>query len=271
MNMQNISGKNVVITGSGSGIGRNLAIQLAEQGCGLALSDIDEKGLQETLTLLPATNQRVRTDRLDVTDKYAFKDYAQSVLADFAKVDIVINNAGVAASADVKDNDYDIYQWVFDINIWGVLYGTKEFLPHMLANKQGKIVNISSIFGIISSSTFSAYNMSKFAVRGLNEALWSELEGTGVSCLSVHPGGIKTNLVKHGRSAGDSGNKIMGNFEKMFDTSAEECARQIIQGIRKDKRRILVGIDARFFNLVQRIAPTNYYKLLNKLMNWKIS
>jgi short-subunit dehydrogenase len=269
--MQNLSGKKVVITGAGSGIGRCLAIQLANMGCHLALSDISEKNLLETAASLPVSNLKVRTDVLDVADRQGFIDYAEAVLSDFSQVDIIINNAGVAVSADVKDCDFDMYKWIMDINVLGVLHGTKVFLPHMLANKSGKIVNISSIFGILSSSTFSAYNMSKFAVRGLNEALWSELDGTGVSCLSVHPGGIKTNLVNNGRSAGTAGDQAMNSFEKMFDTTADECARQIIQGIRKDKRRILVGADAHLFAFLQHIMPSTYFKLINKLIKWKIS
>lgn len=268
--MQDLRGKKVVITGAGSGIGRCLATQLADMGCDLALSDISETNLQETAASLSTRNVKIRADKLDVTQRQAFIDYADAVLEDFGQIDIVINNAGVAVSADVKDCDFDMYKWVMDINVWGVLHGTKVFLPQMLANNSGKIVNISSIFGIISSSTFSAYNMSKFAVRGLNEALWSELDGTGVSCLSVHPGGIKTNLVNNGRSAGASGDQVMNSFEKMFDTTADECARQIIQGIRKDKRRILVGADAHFFAFLQHIMPSRYFKLINKLMKWKI-
>lgn len=265
----NLTNKVAVLTGAGSGIGRALAIQLAKAGCDLAISDINEEGLGETAAMLPA-NCKVRTDKLDVADKEAFFAYADSVLEEFGRVDLVINNAGVAVAGNTSECDIEHYEWLFGINLWGVLYGTKAFLPGMQQRNSGKVVNISSIFGIAGVPTFSAYNMSKFAVKGLNEVLWAELDGSGVSCLSVHPGGIKTDLVKTARTAGADGEEMAANVSDLFDTSAEECALQIIKAINKGKRRLLVGMDAKLIAFLQRLLPSSYFKITSWYLKSKM-
>ena len=174
-----LNNKVIVITGAGSGIGRCLAQQLHSLGAKLALSDINEESLIETTALL-TNGTLVKSNTLDVTKKDEFFQYAEEIQQHFGQVDVIINNAGVAVAASVVDCDIEMYEWLLNINLWGVLYGTKAFLPEMLKQKSGQIVNISSIFGIVTLPTLSAYHMSKFAVRGLNETLWQELKGTGV-------------------------------------------------------------------------------------------
>jgi NAD(P)-dependent dehydrogenase (short-subunit alcohol dehydrogenase family) len=176
--------KVAVVTGAGSGIGRALALQLAAEGARLALSDIDANGLDETLALLPA-GAEARGYSLDVSSREAVFSHAEEVRRDFGTAHVVINNAGATVVGTVEHMEIDEYDWQLGINLFGTIYGVKAFLPMMLAQREGCIVNLSSIFGFVGYPAQSAYNISKFGVRGLTEALWSELEGTGVRALCV--------------------------------------------------------------------------------------
>lgn len=268
--MKSLQDRVAVITGAGSGIGRALALQLSAAGCKLALSDINEAAVQQVAAQLEEAGCPVIADRLDVADKDAFYAYAEKVQAHYGQVNLVINNAGVALGASVEETSYEDFEWLMGINFWGVVYGTKAFLPLLKQAGEGHIVNISSVFGLISVPTQSAYNAAKFAVRGFTEALRMELEieGASVSCTSVHPGGIKTNIAQSARLKGDI-NKFTGikgdpraDFEKMFRTTAEDAASTIIKGIRNNKRRVLIGGDAVMIDSMQRLLPTSYQKLL---------
>ncbi|MDF1764152.1 MAG: SDR family NAD(P)-dependent oxidoreductase, partial [Oleibacter sp.] len=192
--MQSYNNKVVVVTGAGSGIGRSLAQQLSEAGAHLALSDINEKSLHETVSLLSGAG-KVTLQALDVSDRHAFEAYAEQVQADHGAVHMIINNAGVAVSETVEELKYEDMEWIMNINFWGVVYGTKSFLPLLKMQPESAIVNISSIFGVIALPTQSAYNATKFAVRGFTESLRQELKDTSVFVTTVHPGGIKTNIV----------------------------------------------------------------------------
>lgn len=270
--MKNLKGKVAAITGAASGIGRALALELAQQGCHLALSDVDEKGLAETAARVAAYNNKVTTNTLNVADKDAVHAWANNVVSDHGKVNMIFNNAGVALGGTVEDTDYDDYEWVLKINMWGVVYGTKAFLPHIRQAGEGHIVNISSVFGLFSQPTQSGYNMSKFAVRGFTESLRQELDlGDGtVSATCVHPGGIKTNIVRNARVSSSmehlAGNgktqKVLDNFEAMFMTTPEKAAKTILAGVTKNKRRVLIGPDARALDLMQRSLPVVYQKLV---------
>lgn len=259
--------KVVVITGAGSGIGRELAIQFAEAGARLALSDINRVGLDETLRRLPAGSE-VKGYLLDVASWEAFQAHADEVKHDFGTAHYVINNAGATVVGTVANTSMEEYEWQLGINLWGVLYGTKAFLPMMLEQREGCVVNISSIFGLLGYPVQSAYNMSKFAIRGLTECLWSELEKTGVRAVCVHPGGIKTNIEKSSRrckAAGSEEEKFAALAAGMLLTPADECAADIIKGLRRGSKRIMTGNKSKTVFWVSRLFPNSYPKLL-KLM-----
>jgi len=259
--------KVVAITGAGSGIGRALARQFAEAGARLALSDIDQNGLDQTLAMLPS-GAVASGYLLDVSSREAVFAHAEQVIADFGAVHYVINNAGATIFGTVEHTSIEEYEWQLGINMWGVLYGTKAFLPAMLAQHEGCIVNISSVFGLLGFPTQSAYNMSKFAVRGLTEALWSELEGTGVRAVCVHPGGIRTNIEKSGRScaaATEQDRQFAQAAEKMLITPPEDCAADIVRGLRRGKRRIVTGNKSSTMFWMSRFVPNLYPHLLRLL------
>lgn len=265
--MQALNGKVAVITGAGSGIGRALAEQLAREGCALALADIHQENLESLAAELRLAGVKVSCHVLDVAQRAAVYAFADEVLAHHDGAQIIINNAGVAVSQTVADLTYDDFEWLMGINFWGVVYGTKAFLPHLLQKNDGHIVNISSIFGIIGVPTQSAYNASKFAVRGFTEALRQELAGTRVSATCVHPGGIKTNIARSARFYRDmAGNRdaarSAAQFDKLARTTPEEAARVIIDGIKRKQPRVLIGADARLLDRLQRLLPVGYTRIL---------
>ncbi len=269
--IKSFDNKVAVITGAGSGIGRSLAVSLAQKGCHLALSDINEKGLQETVSLINAPGIKVTAEKLDVASREAVYQHAEKVVAEHGKANIVINNAGVALGETIEDTSYENFEWLMNINFWGVVYGTKAFLPHLKATGEGQIVNISSVFGIIAVPTQAAYNAAKFAVRGFTECLREELEidNCGVSATCVHPGGIKTGIARNsrvgklGRYEAVTGGKNIGDqFEKIARTTPDEAAAVIIDGIRRNRRRVLIGTDAYLIDSMQRFLPTGYQKIL---------
>jgi NADP-dependent 3-hydroxy acid dehydrogenase YdfG len=257
-------GKIAVITGAGSGIGRALSQQLNNEGCALYISDINPDTLADTVASLPNKDVPVNHSILDVADKAAVHAWADSIAADQGHVDIVINNAGVALMSMVEDCDYDNLEWLVGINFWGVVYGTQAFLPLLRKSEQGHIVNISSIFGVIAVPTQSAYNAAKFAVRGYTEALRQEMAGTNVHVCCVHPGGISTNIARAARG-GDltlSAEERGAEFEKVAKTTPESAAAQIISAIEKRKKRLLIGRDAKFMDIVQRLFPVAYPRFM---------
>ncbi len=261
--MKDLRDKVAAVTGAASGIGRALALELAEAGAALALCDVDRSGLGETAGL---ARERVEvTDEVvDVADRAAVHAWADRVAAHHGRVNLVFNNAGVAVDAFVEDMSYDDLDWLLGINLWGVIHGTKAFLPHLIASGDGHVVNVSSVFGLIGVPGQSAYNAAKFAVRGFTECLRQELEIAGhpVSATSVHPGGIQTNIIRNGRIREREGGPSRREFEERFDelarTRPEDAARAILDGVRRDERRVLVGWDARVIDWVQRLLPTGY-------------
>ncbi|MFQ3215790.1 SDR family NAD(P)-dependent oxidoreductase [Paraperlucidibaca sp.] len=267
--MKDFKNKVAAITGAGSGMGRSLAVLLAARGCHVALSDINEKGLAETVKLLDGTGVKVTSQKLDVADKDAVFAWADKVAGDHGKVNLIFNNAGVALGSVVDGGGYDDFEWIMNINFWGVVHGTKAFLPYLKDAGDGHIINTSSLFGLIAVPSQSAYNASKFAVRGFTEALREELDlqKVGVSATSVHPGGIKTNIAKAARMD-QSISKIgmdassTAKFEKLFRTTADEAAAQMLCAVEKNQRRLLIGADAKVLDLVVRIFPSGYQKLI---------
>lgn len=266
--MKNFNNKVAAITGAGSGIGQQLAVLLAKQGCHLALSDVNEQGLLKTLELIKDTGVRATLDKVNVANLEEVRAWAEKVEQDHGSINMIFNNAGVALGSTVEGASYDELEWIVGINFWGVVYGTKEFLPRIKKTGDGHVVNISSLFGLTAQPTQSAYNATKFAVRGFTESLRQELdiENCGVSALCVHPGGIRTNIANAAkmndslRALGMSPEKSARSFNKLLRCPPEEAARQILEAVQKDKRRLLIGNDAKAIDLIQRILPTGYQK-----------
>lgn len=268
--MKNLSDKVVVITGAGSGIGRALALNLARKGSLLALSDVDEAGLAETVDLVKGAGAReVRSDRLDVADRDAFDAYAEAVVGQFGRVNVVINNAGVALAGDLVDLEYSDIDWIMGINLGGVLTGTKAFLPHLIASGEGHVVNISSLFGLVSMPGQSIYNATKYAVRGLSEALREEMliAGHPVGVTVVHPGGIKTAIARNSRvSAKEDKSKTAELFDKkLARMTPDRAAEIIVAGIEKDQARVLVGIDAHALHWFAKLTGSRYQDVVAKV------
>ncbi|MFJ9317928.1 SDR family NAD(P)-dependent oxidoreductase [Pimelobacter simplex] len=261
--MKNLSNKVVVITGAGSGIGRALAVNLAGKGARLALSDVDDAGLNETAALAKdAGSPDVHTAHLDVADRAAFTAYAAEVAGHFGQVNVVVNNAGVALAGDVVDLDYDDMEWIVGINFWGVVHGTKEFLPHLIASGDGHVVNLSSLFGLLAMPGQSAYNATKFAVRGFTEALREEMliAGHKVGVTSVHPGGIKTAIARNARVSDKEDKAATAKLfdEKLAKMTPERAAEIIVKGILKNQARVLVGLDAHALHQFQKFTGSRY-------------
>lgn len=260
--MTSINGKVAVVTGAASGIGRATAQLLSAEGALVVISDVDQKGLDKTADLIRDAGGKVSAHILDVSDRDAVYDFAAKVKSDHGGADIVINNAGVAQVARVDELSYEDFEWVMDIDFWGMVYGTKAFLPQLQEKGAGHIANVSSIFGLISVPTQAAYNSAKFAIRGFTEALNREMEGTDIFVTSIHPGGIKTNIVNNARflqstTVADQ-QAAKDNFDMLAKTTPEKAARTIVNGIKKNKPRVLIGMDARFVDWVQRLLPTRY-------------
>jgi short-subunit dehydrogenase len=268
--MKNFKNKVAAITGAGSGIGQQLAVLLAKEGCHLSLSDVNEQGLIETLELLKESDVRVTIQKVNVAQLDEIKQWVNQTIQDHGFVNMIFNNAGVALASTVEGASYEELEWIVNINFWGVVYGTKEFLPLIKQTGDGHIINISSLFGLTAQPTQSGYNATKFAVRGFTESLRQELdlENCGVSALCVHPGGIRTNIANSARSndslktLGMDSEESIKSFNKLLRCPPEEAARKILQAVQKNKRRLLIGNDAKVLDLIQRLLPTGYQRII---------
>jgi NADP-dependent 3-hydroxy acid dehydrogenase YdfG len=264
-----ITGRPVMITGAASGIGRSLAVRLSRSGSPVAIADLDESGLKETARSLPG---RVLTRVLDVRDAADQVSFAAEVREWLtAPLAAVFNNAGVAVASSVLDADPGDDEWLRQINFDGVVNGTRAFLPILVEQGEGVIVNTSSVFGLLGMPYQSAYCASKFAVRGFTDSLRQELRGTGVSAVNVHPGGVRTSIARNARvrrdpeGRGRSHQEMAADFEAILMTSPDQAARIICRGVEQGKARILVGPDAYVFDALARIAPTHYYDVIARL------
>lgn len=272
--MQSLRGKIAVVTGAASGIGRALSMALAGEGCCLAMADMNEDGLRETAAMAEKKGAAVFTSRLDVAAAADVRNFAARVVEKFGRADIIINNAGITTLGLVDELNHEGFKRVMDVNFWGVYNGVIAFLPHMRRQNAGRIVNISSVFGLWGIPTQAAYNCSKFAVRGLSEALAQELAGTGVAVSCVYPGGIKTNIARSARfqqSFGPLEDKeaFTRLFERLARTTPEKAAAVIVKGIKAGRARILIGPDAYAIDITQRLFPTLYQKIIPAFLKWK--
>ena len=264
-----LAGRTAVITGAGSGIGRALALRLSAHGCPLALADVDAPGVEETAASVTGP-MLVRT--LDVRDRQGQLAFAAEVARwTPAPIGAVFNNAGVALSSTVAEAAPEDDEWLLAVNFEGVVHGVRAFLPVLLEQRSGAIVNTSSVFGLAGIPYQSAYCASKFAVRGFTESLRHELAGTGVRAVTIHPGGVRTNIVRNGRMHADprglgrTREQMAAEFASNVRTTPERAAQIIHRGVDAGKSRILVGADAYLFDALTRIAPTNYFRILSLL------
>lgn len=269
--MQGFAGKVAVVTGAGSGIGQALAIELGRSGAKVAISDVDLEGLGHTEERLKAIGAPVKADRLDVTEREAFLAYAEAVNEHFGKVNQIYNNAGIAFTGDIAVSQFKDIERVMDVDFWGVVNGTKAFLPHVIASGDGHIINVSSVFGLFSVPGQAAYNSAKFAVRGFSEALRQEmiLARHPVAVTTVHPGGIKTAIARNATAAdGLDSEQLAKLFDKrLAKTSPERAAQVILDAVRKKKARVLVGTDAKLLDVMVRVAGPYYQQLFGPVMS----
>ncbi|MGB8789957.1 MAG: SDR family NAD(P)-dependent oxidoreductase [Mycobacterium sp.] len=269
--MNQFEGKVAVITGAGSGIGRALALNLAKRGAKLALSDLDAEGLAETVCQAEALGADVKSDRLNVAEREAVLTYADAVVAHFGTVNQVYNNAGIAHNGDVEKTSFKDIERIMDVDFYGVVHGTKAFLPHLIASGDGHVVNISSLFGLIAVPGQSAYNAAKFAVRGFTEALRQEMliaqHPVKVTC--VHPGGIKTAVARNATVAdGENAQTLAEFFDKRLAIHTPEMAAEtIINGVRDGRARVVVGWEAKALDALARIIGPRYQRIIATLVS----
>ena len=261
-----LAGRTAVVTGAGNGIGRAIAVSLAKRGCHLALADIDEDGMVNTAELTRASGVRVSRHRLDVADRVAVAQFPDIVAAEHGGVDVLVNNAGVAVGGTFEQVSDEDFEWLFEINFWGVVRMTRAFLPLLRASEDARVVNVSSVYGIVAPPEQTAYSASKFAVRGFSEALRHELEGSGIGVSLVHPGGVATSIVKNARvPAGVAEDEIARRhkkYQKLLRLPPEIAGETIVRGIERRQSRILIGSDAKVISLIARLFPVTYWKVL---------
>jgi len=267
--VKDLKNKVAVITGAGSGIGRALAIKLAKEGCHLALSDINQSGLDKTVAIINNSSKTnstciVSSHVLDVANQEEVYQHAEDVVTKHGHVDMLLNNAGVAAKNRLENMPYEDFEWVININMWGVVYGTRAFLPYLKQRPEAHIINIASVNSMLGFPENGPYTMSKYAVLAFTETLIQEYMGTNLHISSVHPGGIRTSIASSTRNIKQH---EADTFSRIAATSPEKAANTIIKGIKRNKEKIFVGPDAVFMQLLKRLFPNASVRLTGRLIN----
>lgn len=253
--MRKFQDRVAVVTGAAGGIGRAVAVGLAKKGCHLAISDVNEAGLNETAALIKEFGRNVTTHIVDVSDKAQMEAFAASVEAELGPAAILVNNAGVTVTEPFEEHSLEDFEWIVGINFWGVVYGCKFFLPQLRKNDEGHIVNLSSVFGLMGVPLQSSYCATKFAVRGFSESLWAELKDSNITVTSVHPAGVKTNIARDGRTADPRRAKLAMKVLEKTGVSPDFAAKRIIKAIESKKMRLMVSRDSYAIDGVKRLAP----------------
>lgn len=258
--MKSFQNKTAVITGAGSGLGQALALQFNQAGSHLALCDLNMKGLEETHSLLSNQTLKTTLHLVDVSSREQMQKFAGEVIAQHGQVDILINNAGISLSPKFFDDiSEEQFEKVININLWGVYHGVRTFLPHLRTRPEAAIVNMSSLAGLVGLPTYSAYAMSKFAVRALSESLQSELSKTNISVLVVFPGGVKTNIIMNAPDLKeDEREAAHSNFSKAAMLTADGAAGRILRAVQRKKKRLILGPDARIFFTIRNLFPNRF-------------
>lgn len=260
--------RTALITGAASGIGRAIALSLASRGCHLALTDVNEAGLAETAAMA-GNSVRVSCHRLDVADREAVAAFPRVVRLEHPGVDILVNNAGVALGGNFEDVSEQDFEWLFDINFWGVVRMTRALLPFLKQSSDARIVNLSSLYGLISPPGQAAYSAAKFAVRGFSNALRLELSGSQIGVTVVHPGGVATSIARNARVPKNAPPELVARnlktIERMLRMPPAKAGEIIVDGIERRQDRVLVGTDAKFVSLLERLMPVSHWSLLLRL------
>lgn len=267
--MKDFSNKTAIVTGAGSGLGRSLALQLHAAGARLALCDTDFAGIQETMRFTAESGRSVSLHCVDVADREQMSHFATEVLSHHGAADILINNAGISLTPmtfdEISEEQFDL---VLNVNMWGVYNGTRVFLPYLRTRPEACIVNISSLAGLVGLYGYSSYSMSKFAIRGLSEALQSELVGSNVSLLLVHPGGVKTNLIRNAPNLADEEREEAHiNFSKFATLDSDKTAAKILRAVKKKKGRLILGVDAHVVYTIRKLFPNRFPKILGAIFS----
>jgi NAD(P)-dependent dehydrogenase (short-subunit alcohol dehydrogenase family) len=278
----NLENRTAVITGAGSGIGRAIAVSLARRGCNLALADVSDAGLSETARMAETTQTvpakhsaprsalRISQHHLDVADRRAVAAFPQVVIAAHPGVDILVNNAGVAVGGMFEAVSEEDFEWLFEINFWGVVRMTRAFLPLLRKSDDARVVNLSSIYGIISPPGETSYSASKFAVRGFSNSLRHELAGSNVGVTVVHPGGIATSIADNARVPKDMPPQEIARrralAKKALTMPPATAGEIIVRGIERGSARVLVGNDAKFLAILERLAPIAYWRIFMRFL-----
>jgi NAD(P)-dependent dehydrogenase (short-subunit alcohol dehydrogenase family) len=261
--------RTAVVTGAASGIGRSVAISLARRGCHLALADLNEAELARTAQMAASQDIRISCHRLDVSDREEVAGFPATVAAEHPGVDVLVNNAGVALAGRFDQVSEDDFEWLFAVNFWGVVRMTRAFLPHLRKSDDARLVNLSSLFGLISPPGQTAYSASKFAVRGFSQSLQHELARSKIGVTVVHPGGVATAIARNARVPKEMPLEEVRRrreaVERMLRLPPEKAGEIIVEGIERRKTRVLIGTDAKVLSLVERLAPVSYWKILERL------
>ena len=253
--MRKLIDRTAVVTGAASGIGRSTAELLARRGCRLALVDVSEEGLEATAERIRRVGGKVSTHVLSVADKDAMFALPEQVIAEHGAVHVLVNNAGVTVAKGFHEHSMEDWEWVVGVNLWGVVYGCKAFMDHLLVAEEAHIVNISSLFGIVGVPSQTSYCATKFAVRGFTEALQEELRGTTVGTTVVHPGGIRTNIVQAARAADDELKARMARFFDKATIPPERAAERIVGAIESNQSRLLITRESYALDALRRLVP----------------